>query len=98
MKDIRDIRRAGRDEPLNEIELKEYRKMTGKIAWLENSTRPDLSYTPLQLAKKNNSVTITNLRYLNTVLTKVRQKERRVFFSRLRKKEDLKIIEIGDAS
>ena len=44
---IREIRKTERDEPLTRCELKEYRKMTGKIAWLANSTRPDLSFTAL---------------------------------------------------
>ena len=69
--DIKMIRKADRDEPLMICKLKEYRKMTGKVAWLAISTRPDLSFTALQLAKKNNSATISDLRNLNVVLKKV---------------------------
>ena len=73
LEDVKNIRKADRDESLTKLKLKEYRKMMGKITWLANSTRPDLSYTALQLAKRNNSATISDLRYLNTVLKKVRQ-------------------------
>ena len=57
LEDITEIRKVDRDEPLTRLELKEYRKMTGKITWLANLTCPDLSFTALQLAKKNNSTT-----------------------------------------
>ena len=38
LKDIKDIRKAERDEELTKLEMKEYRKVTGKISWLANST------------------------------------------------------------
>ena len=59
LEDIKDIRKADIDKPLTKLELNEYRKMMGKIAWLANTTRPDLSYTALQMSKKNNAVTIS---------------------------------------
>ena len=98
LEDVTDIRKADRYKPLNQLELKQYRKMMGKIAWLANCTRPDLSFTALQLAKKNNSATISNLRYLNNVLKKVCQKKSRICFSKLGKREDLKIIGISNVS
>ena len=58
LNDIKEIRKADRDKPLTKLELKEYRKMTGQIAWLANPTCPDLSFTALLLAKKNNSATM----------------------------------------
>ena len=39
--------------------------MTGKIAWLENSTRPDLHYLAMQMSKKNQGATILDLRDIN---------------------------------
>ena len=47
LEDITEIWKVDRDEPLTRLELKEYRNMTGKIAWLANSTCPDLSFTAL---------------------------------------------------
>ena len=41
LKDITDIRKTDeRDEELSKLEMQLYRKYTGKIAWLANSTRP----------------------------------------------------------
>ena len=48
LQDVMYIRKVDdRNEPLSKLEMKEYRKMTGKISWLANSTRPDLSFTAL---------------------------------------------------
>ena len=45
LEDIKNIRKAEREEELSRLEMKEFRKVTGKLSWLANSTRPDLSYT-----------------------------------------------------
>ena len=52
LKDIKEIRKADRDEELTKLEMKEYRKMAGKISWLVDGTRPDLSYTALTMSQK----------------------------------------------
>ena len=46
--------------------------MTGKLSWLGNSTRPDLSYTALAMSKKNNSAKIKDLRDISRVLKKAK--------------------------
>ena len=51
MKNIRKV--EDHNEPLTELEMKEYRKITGKISWLSNSKRPDLSFTALWMSKNN---------------------------------------------
>ena len=96
--DIKEIRKGNRDEPLMRLELKEYKKMTGKIALLANSTRPDLSFTALPIAKRNNYATISDLRNFNSVLKNVREKDSRICFSKISKRENLKIIRISDTS
>merc|ERR1712002_107903 len=68
VKPIVEIRNANRSEKLTNIELKEYRKYTGKISWLAQGTRPDLSYSALNLAKKNASATIADLRNVNKIV------------------------------
>ena len=50
IQEIKEIRKAKREEKLTKAELKEYRKYTGKISWLAQGTRPDLSYSSLNLA------------------------------------------------
>ena len=96
--DISEVRSADREEELTNSEMKEYRKITGKISWLANSTRPDLCYTALAMSKNNKRATIGNLRDVSRVLKKVRERESRVKYARIGDKEDLVVVGIGDAS
>merc|ERR1712002_554362 len=75
VEEIKEIRKANRDEKLTRAELKEYRKYTGKISWLSQGARPDLIYSALMLAKKNNSATISDLRNVNKIVEKVKKEE-----------------------
>ena len=59
---LKEVRKANRSEKLSRIELQEYRKYAGKIQWLSQGTRP-----ALQMAKKNNSATIADLRGIDRV-------------------------------
>ena len=68
LEEVKEIRRADRDEDLTMAEMKVYRKRTGKMAWLANSTCPDLSYTALAMSKKNKSAKIKDLRDISRVL------------------------------
>ena len=77
--------------------MKLYRKMTGKIAWLANSTRPDLCYQALEMLKKNQGATISDLRDVNQVLKRVREKESQIKYEYLGDGEDLIIVGIRDA-
>ena len=45
LEEVKENRKADRDEDLTKAELKVYRKMTGKLSWLANNTRPDLNCT-----------------------------------------------------
>ena len=96
--EIREIRKADRTEKLTRAELKEYRKYTGRISWLSQGTRPDLSYSALMLAKKNNSATIADLRNVNKIVEKIKKEENKVVYSRVADKENMQIIGIVDAS
>ena len=80
---IKEIRRAERSEKLTKFEIKEYRKDTGKISWLAKGTRPDLSYSALQLAKKNNSATIVDLRNVNKIVGKIKKENNKVVYSKV---------------
>lgn len=78
--------------------MKEYRKITGKVFWLANSTHPDLSYTALSMSKKNTSTTISDLRDVSRILKKVREKSSKLKFSRIGERDDLMIVGFGDTS
>ena len=72
--------------------------MTGKVAWLANSTQPDLCFTALQMSKKNKEATISDLRDINRVLKKVREHDSKLKYKRIGEKEDLIVVGVGDAS
>ena len=99
MQPITEIRKViDRNEPLNKEEMKLYRGITGKLAWLANSTRPDLCYQVLQMSKKNKEATISDLRDINKILKQVHSRESKIKYSHIGNKEDLVIIRLGDAS
>ena len=83
---------------MTKLEMKQYRKMIGKINWLAQSTRPDLCYTGLSMAKRNNAATIADLRRVNFVMKKIKERPSRVVFSKIGIKEKLEVVGIGDAS
>ena len=72
--------------------------MMGKIAWLANATRPDLCYQTLQMSKKNQGATISDLRDINRILKRVCERESKIKYGHLGDKEDLISIGLGDAS
>ena len=72
--EVKEILKADRDKDVTLAELREYRKMTGKLSWLANSTCPDLSYTALEMSKKNNSAKIKDLRDITRVLKEAKER------------------------
>ena len=83
LEEVKEIRKAVRDDPLTRAELKVFRKMTGKLSWLANSTRPDLSYTALAMSKKNNSAQIKDLRDITRVISKAKERPSKIKFSKI---------------
>ena len=72
MNPIADFRKGDNCEVLNDVELKVYRKYTGKLLWLAENCRPDLSFMANQLSKKSHNAMLSDLKYVNKVLKKVR--------------------------
>ena len=72
--------------------------MTGKIGWLANNTRPDLSFTALKMSQNNKEATISDVRDVNRILAKVRERESKVKYEHMGDRDDLMIVGIGDAS
>ena len=50
------------------------RKYVGKLSWLAKNTRPDLAVYALDLAKKQKKAVFKDLRSVNRILQKVREK------------------------
>ena len=81
------------------VENKLYRGFTEKIAWIADNVRPDLSYSALEMAKKCSDTTLSDLKKINHILKKVREKPCKVVYkSIVEDLEDLEIVGIGDAS
>ena len=51
LRDIKEIRKAKKDDDLTKKEIKEHRKVTEKLSWLANIIHQDLSYTALAMCK-----------------------------------------------
>ena len=94
LEDVKEIRKADKDKKFTKVEVKEYRKVTGKLSWLANSTRPDMSNSSLSISRKNNSATIADLRNISRILKKVKERLSRLRFLRIAEKEDLIILGI----
>ena len=69
--DVKENRKADQDDDMMKQEIKEYRKVTGKLSWPSNSTCPELSFTALSMSKKNNCTKIADLRGISRILKKV---------------------------
>lgn len=61
MEDV-EIRTGKQDDPLTREEMRMFRKYVGKLNWLSSNTRPDLAIYALNLAKKQKSATLRDLR------------------------------------
>ena len=79
-------------------ELKEYRNVMGKMSWSAEEVQSEFSNKAMLMFKKMNSATIPDLWKVNKVIEKVKGKNHSACFRKLRKKEDLQLVGIGDAS
>jgi hypothetical protein len=93
-----EVREDKSDERLTRDKMKVLRKYVGKINWLAANTRPDLAIHALELAKKQKDATLKDLRRVNRVVKKVREKECKIMFKKVGDKKDLCILGVGDAS
>ena len=66
--------------------------------WLAANTRPDLAIYTLELARKQKKATLKDLRNIKRIFKKVSEKESRVVFGKVTRREDLCVIGITDAS
>ena len=95
---IQDFRKVQNEELLNDLELNVYRKFTGKLLWLAENCRPDLAYVSNMLSKRSHVATISDLKFINKVLKKVKERTNEVVYSEVGRKEDLVIRSMSDAS
>ena len=88
------------DRPLTVQEFKEFRGAIGKLNWLQESTRPDLSYDTLSLSMKNRCATVGDLKKMNKVIRKAKEgaNELRIHYKKIHKFENLQIHGYANAS
>merc|ERR1712105_511692 len=84
-----EIREDNSDDKLTREELRVLRKYVGKLSWLAANTRRDLAIYALDLAKKQESAVLKDLRQVNRILQKVREKESKIVFKKIGEKGSL---------
>ena len=82
----------------NRQEFKSYRGQVGKLTWLSEMSRPDLSFDTLDLAGHGKNATVADLKKLNKVVNKAKKNEGNVRYTRLGNLEELKILAISDGA
>ena len=96
LKEINHNRKANRNEKLTKLKMREYGKVKGKLSWLAQGTRPDLSFTALQMSKKNNMA--CGLVESEQNLENDTSKESKMFSGSIAKKEELQIVGIDNTT
>ena len=86
------------DRELTREEYKAFRGITGKLSWLQEQTRPDLSFDSLLMSMKNKHATVADINKINKIVRKAKKEECAVKFSKIDDFKNLKIIGFGDAS
>ena len=96
---IEEFRKAKREDVLLPSEMKMYRGFTGKVGWLAENVRPDLSFTSLEMSKKGTNATMSDLKKVNHTIKKVKERESMMLYSPVAEKnEDIEVIGVGNAS
>merc|ERR1712089_51621 len=93
-----EIRKRLPDDPLTEVEMKVYGKYVGKLSWLASNTRLDLAIHVLNSARKQKNTVLNDLRDIKNIVEKIGEKESKVVFGKVAKKEEMCVIGISDAS
>ena len=75
-----------------------YRKYVGKLTWLVSITRLNLVIYVMESARRQKNAMLKDLRNINRILEKVRERENKVIFSKVASKEKMCIIGVSDAS
>ena len=83
---------------LSKKEFKLFRKATGKLSWLAETTRPDLSYNTLEMSYKNRTAKVEDVKEINKIIRKAKSGKSEILFKRIGDYKDLKILGITDGS
>ena len=83
--DYLDIRKGNRSnqDKLSEDEIAEVRTKIGKLRWLSDQTRPDISYELLELSMGAHDPTVGMINQINKVVTAVNSRDVELKYSKL---------------
>ena len=98
LKEVIEIQKEEKDEPLTKIEKRVYIKYIGMLSWLVENYRPDLVVTLLNMSRRSSKVTLADLKKVNDVIKKVKEKRSLIKFGRIGWKKDIVVTRIRDAS
>jgi hypothetical protein len=83
---------------LNKKEFKSFRGATGKISWLADTSRPDLSYSALEMSYKNRDAKVEDVKEINKVIKRAKAGASHVVFPIIGEYKDLKILAVTDGA
>ena len=86
------------NQELNLQQYKQFRGAIGKLNWLQEGTRPDLSFDTLMMSMKTKHATIGDAKKMNKIIRKAKSEENVVKFGKLGEVSSLKIAAFCDAS
>ena len=89
---------ADNKRPLNKDEFKSFRGAAGKMTWLSECTRPDLSYDCLSMSCHNRDAKIEDLKEMNKLIKRATEHDTVIRYSKVGNFEDLKILGISDGA
>ena len=83
---------------LNKPQFKEYRRLTGQLAWAVENSRPDLAFDVRHLATMNKGATIADIKNANKILKKAQNENVKIKYSKLGNWRKLKLVTFTDSS
>ena len=88
------------ERELNLEEYKAFRGAVGKLNWLQEATRPDLSFDTLNMSMKTKHATVADVNKMNKIIKKAKDEaeQSKIVYSKIDKFENLKIFGFSDAS
>ena len=96
--DVHPSRLSQNSEPINSQERTSLRQLVGRVRWVADQTRPDISYDELELSMITNKATVSDLFKANKMMKKILADRITLTYQRIGAIKDLKITVFTDAS
>ena len=83
---------------LDKKQFKEYRLLTGQLAWAVENTRPDLAFDVRHLATRNKDAKVEDIKNANKILKKAKAEDVKIKYSKIGDLDKLKLVTFTDSS